>query len=81
MPKKKIEIKNHILIPKHTKLSDKDKKALLDEYKISLKELPKISNNDPAISSLNLEAGDVIKIVRPSQTAGESIFYRVVIFG
>jgi DNA-directed RNA polymerase subunit H len=42
-------------------------------------ELPKIAKTDPAIISLNTKPGDVIKIIRKSQTASEAIFYRVVI--
>jgi len=77
--KKKFTLDKHILIPKHNKLSDKQKEKLLEEYNISLKELPKILKSDPAIVSLNAKPGEIIKITRNSMTAGESIFYRVVI--
>ena len=79
MPKKKIVIKTHILIPKHIKLSEKEKKELFEKYHISLKELPKIKKDDQALFSLNVDAGDVVKIIRSSPTAGEAIFYRVVV--
>lgn len=77
--RKKIVIKKHILIPKHIKLSETEKKELFEKYHISLKELPKISKDDPALDSLNVKSGDVIKIIRNSSTAGECIFYRGVI--
>lgn len=77
--RRKITIKEHALIPKHVKLSEKEKKEVFERYKIGISELPKISHDDPAIVSLNAKAGDVIKIVRKSDTAGESIFYRGVI--
>lgn len=77
--KKRINILKHVLIPAHHKLSEKDKKELLEKYKITISELPKIRIDDPAIQSLKPEIDDVIKIVRVSSTAGESIFYRVVI--
>jgi len=77
--KKKIEIKEHVLIPKHTKLNDKEKKELLERYGISLKNLPKIKKNDPAILSLDAKPGDVIKIERKSLTAGKAIYYRSVV--
>ncbi len=79
MTKKKYDIKKHLLVPEHIKLNDKEKKELLEKYHISLKELPKISKKDPAIDHLNPKEGDVIKIIRKSPTAGESIFYRGVI--
>jgi len=75
----KLDIKNHALVPKHDKCSEAEKKSILQRYKIDLKDLPKISINDPALYNLDLKAGDVVKIARKSPTAGESIFYRVVI--
>ena len=77
--KKKFKTDKHILIPKHSKLSDSQKEKLLEKYNISIKELPRIFKTDPAISSLDAKPGDVIKITRKSQTAGEAIFYRVVV--
>ncbi len=77
--KKKYDVNEHALVPEHSKLNDKEKKDLLEKYHISLKELPKISKKDPAIANLNVKEGDVIKITRKSQTAGEAIFYRGVI--
>ena len=82
MAKKKIiEIKKHILRPVHTKLSESDKKKILAYYHVTEKELPKIYKDDAALMRLNLKEGDVIKIERDSQTAGGSIFYRVVVNG
>ncbi|NQU98624.1 DNA-directed RNA polymerase subunit H [Candidatus Woesearchaeota archaeon] len=69
----------HILVPVHLKLSDKDKKALMEKYNVDIKELPKISIKDPAISHLDAKERDVIKIIRKSSTAGETVFYRGVI--
>ena len=72
--KKRITIKSHVLMPKHEKLSEKEKQELFGKYYISLKELPRIKKDDPALASLNVKAGDVIKIIRSSPTAGETIF-------
>ena len=77
--KKKFKVDKHILIPKHSKISDAQKQKVLEMYHISLKELPKILRTDPAIISLGAKPGDVIKITRKSQTAGEAIYYRVVV--
>ncbi len=68
----------HILIPKHTKLSEKEKKEVLDMYNVTVKDLPKIGMNDPTISDLSAQQGDVIKIVRKSPTRGEATYYRGV---
>lgn len=77
--KRAFEVTQHILVPKHIKISETEKKALLERYHISVKELPKISKIDPAIEDLNVKEGDVIKIIRKSPTAGEAVFYRWVI--
>lgn len=37
--------------------------------------------SDPAIKLLNCKVGDVIKIIRRSETAGETEYYRVVVKG
>ena len=73
------EIKKHVLVPKHTKVSEKEKKELLQKYQISVFDLPLIKKNDPAIKDIEVKAGDIVKIIRNSPTAGESIFYRAVI--
>lgn len=77
--KKKIDVTKHILVPKHIKISEKEKKELFEKYKISLRELPKILKKDSAIKHLNLKQGDVVKIIRKSSSAGESVFYRGVV--
>jgi len=77
--RKKISIKEHILIPNHSKVSESEKKALFAKYHVSEEGFPKISIHDPAIEKLNVKAGDIIKIKRSSMTAGETIYYRAVV--
>lgn len=79
MPKQ--EPIEHALIPKHKKISDKEKKDLLDRYTITQNDLPFIFKSDPALIGLDVEAGDVVKIERLSPTAGRTYFYRGVING
>jgi len=69
----------HYLVPKHIKMSEKEKKEMLEKYKISLNDLPQIFMDDPAIAHLELTTDDVIKIERSSQTTKTSYFYRRVI--
>jgi len=78
---KKIDITKHILVPKHIKITEKEKKELFERYNLRFVDLPKILKNDPAIKDLNVKVGDVIKIIRKSPTAGEAVFYRGVING
>ena len=76
--KKTIILSKHVLVPKHVKLNEKEKKELLEQYKITFNELPKILKDDAAIASLSAKPGDVIKIIRKSNTADETPFYRGV---
>ena len=79
MAKKSVHIEKHALVPKHSKLSDKQKEKLLQDYKVTEKDLPRILKDDMAIHGLDAKPGDVIKVIRSSMTAGETFFYRVVI--
>ncbi len=69
----------HTLIPEHKKMSENEKKDLLEKYGVTLKQLPNINVNDPALEKVTAKVGDVIKIERSSPTAGRTIFYRSVI--
>ena len=78
MPTKK-EPLTHVLMPEHIKLSDKEKEELFNRYNISLRELPKIFKNDPALLHLDVKETDIIKIVRKGAAEESSVFYRGVI--
>lgn len=67
------------LIPKHEVLSEEEAKKVLEKYRISIDELPRIRKQDPALKGLDCKVGDVIKITRKSPTAGEAIYYRAVV--
>ena len=78
MKKQKFKVDKHTLTPKHLKLGEREKAQLLEKYHVTSKELPKILKTDSAIKELDIKPGDIIKIMRSSETAGESVFYRVV---
>lgn len=75
------KLADHILVPRHEKLSEEEKKKVLEKLNVNLAQMPKIFANDPAIRELEAKAGDLIRITRKSPTALESIFYRVVVNG
>ena len=68
-------------MPKHALLTDNEKQELLNQYKITVRQLPRILVNDAVIQSLGGEIGDVVKIIRKSPVAGEAVYYRVVVKG
>lgn len=78
---KEIDITKHELVPKQTLLNDKEKEELLKRYGIVLRQLPRMLASDPLAKLLNCKIGDVVKILRKSETAGEAEYYRVVVKG
>jgi len=76
-----INVAEHTLVPKHVLLNEEEKNDVLKKYGVSLKQLPRIVLTDPAIIKMNPQVGDVVKIVRKSKTAEETVFYRVVVRG
>ncbi len=75
---KNTDIIKHILVPKHIKLGEDEKKKVLDYYNVGLSQLPKIRAKDPALRGIEVKPGDLIKIIRASPTNVETVFYRVV---
>ncbi len=76
---KDIDVSKHALVPKHSKISEKEKKDLFEKYVADLRDLPRIYKDDAAIQGLDVKEGDVIKIIRKSITSGEALFYRRVV--
>jgi len=70
-----------MLVPEHVKLTEEEEKAVLEEFNVSKDEIPKILKSDPAIQHLEIEYGNIIKIIRKSETNTETEFYRVVVNG
>ena len=71
-------ISHHILVPRHEILFDEQEvKDIINRYSLKSKfQLPHILRTDPMSKYLGLKGGDVVKITRVSQTAGEYITYR-----
>ncbi len=78
---KEIDITKSEFVSKHIITNEEEKQELLNKFQITVRQLPRISVNDPVVKQLGGKIGDVIKIVRNSPVAGESIYYRVVIRG
>jgi DNA-directed RNA polymerase subunit H len=73
------EIFEHVLVPKHEILSEKEKTQLLAQYKIQLYHMPQIKAGDPTVKAIGARPGDLLKVIRKSATAGEHIAYRYVV--
>ena len=68
--------KMHILQPKHTKLKPEEVKKLTEKYNISVSQLPKIKQTDPAVPEGTVR-GEVLKIERKEEDK-INVYYRVV---
>jgi DNA-directed RNA polymerase subunit H len=77
--KQHFDIMNHELVPFHTIISDDEKEKLLKKYNVETNNLPKILDNDPVCVFIGAKSGQIVKIVRKSNTAKEAISYRLVI--
>ena len=79
-------VMKHVLVPEHHLVEEEDEQSILDEYGISKEDLPSIRHSDPCVSLLEekhgmeIKEGRVIKIIRPSDTSGESVAYRLVMW-
>jgi DNA-directed RNA polymerase subunit H len=81
----------HQLVPPHELLTDEETRVILSELDTPAERLPKILLSDPGLTTdpkfkAAKEAreqivGRLVRVRRPSPTAGEAIAYRLVIAG
>ncbi|MHA1291779.1 MAG: DNA-directed RNA polymerase subunit H [Promethearchaeota archaeon] len=77
--KKKIDVLLHELVPHHILLTKKETQDLLSKYQISVLDLPQMFEKDPVAIAIGAKEGDVVKIVRDSNTSVKKVdYYRYI---
>ena len=76
---KTFNILKHRLVPEQVILKPEEVKEITDKLNITAGQFPKIYTTDAVVKVLEAKIGDVIKITRSSATAGDTVYYRIVI--
>ena len=74
----KIDIQDHKLVPKHEIMTEEEISDEFSDVDYDFKDLPKIKSNDPVVKAIGAEPGNVLRIIRDSETAGVFVTYRIV---
>jgi len=70
----------HVLVPLHEKIPKDDEAALLQSLYAKKNQFPLIRfHEDPIARMLGILPGEIVKITRPSPTAGKYVTYRVCV--
>lgn len=76
-----INIIDHVSQPKFILLSEDETKEVLEAYHAKRRDIPKILLADPIVCYYNAKPGQLFRIIRPSDTTGDAVTYRLVIKG
>lgn len=68
---------NHVLVPKHEKLTDVEVRKVMQDYQIKNKsQFPLIQKTDVMARRLGLKHGDIVRITRHNENSGIYYYYR-----
>ena len=73
------KVTDHKLVPKHEIVSEEVKKEILAKFNANEEQFPFLFNTDPVVREIGAKPGDMVRITRVSDTAGESFYYRYVV--
>eukprot|EP00042_Codosiga_hollandica_P009368 m.21730 g.21730 ORF g.21730 m.21730 type:complete len:237 (+) comp33101_c0_seq2:117-827(+) len=71
-----VNITDHILVPKHEVLTDDEKQALLERYKLKEHQLPRLKLTDPVSQYFGLKRSQVVFVWQPRFYF---LFFRLII--
>jgi DNA-directed RNA polymerase subunit H len=67
------------MVPEHEIIPGDEIPFLLEKYGIKIQQFPKLLISDPLVIEVGAKVGDIVKITRKSQTAGETVYFRLVV--
>ena len=70
---------DHDFVSKHELLTPEEKDEILQKFKMQPYQLPRIKASDPSIIAVGGKPGDIVRVIRKSQTAGKYVAYRYVL--
>ena len=73
--KKQIDVLLHKFVPKHVLLTKEESQNLLEKYRIDVNDLPQMFEKDPVAIAIGAKEGDIVKIIRDSNTTVSSVNY------
>ena len=73
------KVTDHALVPKHEIMSEEDKKLVLTQFNATEEQFPFLFSTDPVVREVGAKPGDMIRITRVSDTAGETTYFRFVV--
>jgi len=71
----------HVFVPKHEIVGAEEREKLLSDYRVQPYQLPRLKASDPAVKAIDAKPGDIVRVIRDSQTAGKYTSYRYVVEG
>ncbi|HZX20610.1 MAG TPA: DNA-directed RNA polymerase subunit H [archaeon] len=73
------KVADHFLVSKHEIVPLERLEEVFKKFGSKAEKFPQILVDDPAVEEIGAKRGDMIKITRKSQTAGTSIYFRIVV--
>jgi DNA-directed RNA polymerase subunit H len=72
------DITTHRKVPYHRLLSEDEKKVFVEKYHVAKpsEQMPMIDSQDPMAKWIGAKPGDILEIMRKSETAGSTPYYR-----
>ncbi len=74
----KINIQEHMLVPKHEIMTDSEIEDLRNSVDYDIENLPRIKKDDPVVKAIDAKEDNILRITRESETAGTFVTYRIV---